>query len=61
MTLEDEYSVNRILDPSQPRELSLKLGAHNLMTEDESVDCRYKLVSSNVTIKECATSIRVET
>ena len=32
-TLEDEYSVNRILDPSQPSESSLKLGAHNLMTE----------------------------
>jgi hypothetical protein len=32
-----------------------------LMTEDESVDCRYKLVNSNVAIKECVTSVRVET
>ena|SRR5882762_5477717 len=32
-----------------------------LMTEDEYVDCRYKLVNSNVAIKECVTSVRVET
>ena len=32
-----------------------------LMTEGESVDCRYRLVNSNVTIEECVTSVRVET
>jgi hypothetical protein len=60
-TLEDEYSINRVLDPSQPSESHLECGAHNLMTEGESVDCRYRLVSSNVTIRECVTSVRVET
>ena len=32
-----------------------------LMTEGESVHCRYRLVNSNVTIEECVTSVRVET
>ena len=27
------------------------------MTEGESVDCRYKLVNSNVTIKKCVTLV----
>jgi hypothetical protein len=73
------WEVLRAVELGESR---LKCGAHNLMTEGESMDSvrvetrlellylmtegesmdyRYRLVNSNVTIKECVTSVRVET
>ena len=46
---------------AEPDESHLKCGAHNLMTEDESRDCRYRLVNSNVVIKEFVYLSQMET